>query len=48
MRKLKKHPKDMTTDEIAKHIFPKEVYKKLKEIAHEKDDKIDSKLSSQE
>lgn len=29
----RKHPKDMTTDELAKVVFPKEVREKLKEIA---------------
>jgi hypothetical protein len=48
MPKSTKHPKDMTTDEIAKKVFPKEVHEKLKEIAHEKDGKIDSKSSSQD
>ena len=48
MPKSKKHPKDMTTDELAKHVFPKEVHEKLKEIAHEKDGKNDSRSSSQQ
>ena len=39
MRKIKKHPKDMTTEELARKIFPKKVVEHLKEIAHEKDDK---------
>ncbi|MBN2463175.1 MAG: hypothetical protein JXB43_06200 [Dehalococcoidia bacterium] len=47
MPKRKKQPKDMTTEEIAKAIFPKKLHEKLKEIAHEKDSKSRSKLSSQ-
>lgn len=48
MRKIKKQPKDMTTEELAKKIFPKKVHEKLKEIAHKGDNKIDSDSSSQE
>ena len=47
MPKSKKHPKDMTTEELGKAVFPKEVQKRLKEIAHEKDKKTDAKSSSQ-
>jgi len=47
MPKSKKHPKDMTTEELGKAVFPKEVQKRLKEIAHEKEKKIDAKSSSQ-
>ena len=39
MTKSKKHPKDMTTEEIEKVVFPKKVLEKLKKIAHEKDSK---------
>ncbi len=39
MSRGKKHPKDMTTEEIAKKVFPKKVRDKLKEIAHEGDGK---------
>ena len=46
MTKRKKHPKDMTTDEIEKAVFPKKVLERIKEIAHEKDDKPVSKSSS--
>jgi len=46
MKKSKKHPKDMTTEEIAKAVFPKKVREKLDEIAHEKDDKPNEKSSS--
>ena len=46
MPKIKKHPKDMTTDEMAKAVFHPKVHKKLKEIAHEKDGKSDSNSAS--
>ena len=48
MSKNKKNPKDMTSEELAKAIFPKKLLEKLKEIAHEKDDKSNAKSSSQE
>jgi len=35
--KSKKHPKDMTTEELAKAVFHPKLLKKLKEIAHGKD-----------
>ena len=38
-KKDKKQPKDMTTEELAKKVFPKKVREELKRIAHEKDDK---------
>jgi hypothetical protein len=47
MPKIKKHPKDMTTEEIADVVFPKKLHKKLKEIAHDKEGKTDSNVSSQ-
>jgi len=37
--KKKKTAMDMTTEELAKRLFPKKVRDKLKEVAHEKDDK---------
>ncbi len=37
MPKKKKTAKDMTTEELAKKVFPKKVRDKLKEIAHAKD-----------
>ena len=43
MPREKKHPKDMTTEEIAKKVFPKKVVEELKKIAHEKDSDSDSK-----
>ncbi|MBI2848055.1 MAG: hypothetical protein HYX83_02665 [Chloroflexi bacterium] len=46
MPKKKKHPKDMTTEELAKHVFPKEVHKRLKEIVEELDSKSKPKSSS--
>jgi len=39
MPRKKKTAKDMTTEELAKKIFPKKVVDKLKEVAHEKDSK---------
>ncbi len=39
MPRKKKTAKDMTTEELAKKIFPKKVRDKLKEVAHEKDSK---------
>jgi hypothetical protein len=47
MSKNKKHPKDMTTEELAQRVFPKKLLEKLKEIAHAKDDKSKPKSSSQ-
>ena len=38
-KKSKKQPKDMTTEELAKKVFPKKVVEELKKIAHEKDTK---------
>ncbi|MFC2003435.1 hypothetical protein ACFLV4_05785 [Chloroflexota bacterium] len=46
MPKKKKTARDMTTDELAKRLFPKKVVDKLKEVAHEKDDKPVSKPPS--
>lgn len=39
MPKKKKRPVDMTTEELAKKVFPKKVREELERIAHEKDDK---------
>jgi len=39
MPRKKKTAKDMTTEELAKKLFPKKVRDKLKEIAHENDEK---------
>jgi hypothetical protein len=47
MTKINKHPKDMTTEEIAKTVFHKKIHAKLKEIAHGSESKPDSNLSSQ-
>ena len=46
MPKSKKTARDMTTEELAKKIFPKKVRDKLKEVAHEKDEKSDSNQPS--
>ncbi len=39
MPKKKKTISDMTTEELAKKLFPKKVVDKAKEVAHEKDSK---------
>ncbi len=39
MPRKKKTARDMTTEELAKKVFPKKVVDKLKEVAHEKDSK---------
>jgi hypothetical protein len=39
MPNKKKSPREMTTEEIAKKVFPKKAIERLKEIAHEKDKK---------
>ena len=39
MPRKKKKPHDMTTEELAKKVFPKKVVDELKKIAHEKDDR---------
>ncbi len=39
MPKKKKTAMDMTTEELAKKVFPKKVRDRLKAVAHEKDDK---------
>jgi len=46
MTNKQKRPQDMTTEELARKVFPKEVAKDLKRIAHEKDGKPDAKTSS--
>jgi len=43
----KKSAKELTTEEAMKRLFPKKVRERLKEVAHEKDDKdIDQSSSS--
>ena len=37
MPRKKKPITEMKTDEVMKELFPKEVIKKAKEVAHEKD-----------
>jgi len=39
MPRKKKTAMDMTTEELARKLFPKKVRDRLKAIAHEKDDK---------
>ena len=41
MPRKKKQPKDMTTEELAKKVFPKKVIDELKRVVHEKDKKGD-------
>lgn len=43
MPKKKKQDIDLTTEEVAKKLFPKKVREELDRIAHEKDDKEDTK-----
>jgi hypothetical protein len=47
MPKIKKHPKDMTTEEIAKSVFHKKIHAKLKQIAQGKEGDAESNISSQ-
>ena len=37
-KRKQKDVTEMTTDELARHVFPKKVVDKLKRIAHEKDE----------
>lgn len=46
MKKNKKQPKDMTTEELAKAVFHPKVHKKLKEICKEVECKTSTKSSS--
>jgi len=39
MPKKKKRDIDLTTEEVAKKLFPKKIRDELKRVAHEKDDK---------
>ena len=43
MPRKTKRPIDLTTEEAIKKLFPKKVVDKLKEVAHEKDEKNDGK-----
>jgi hypothetical protein len=43
MPRKKKRDIDLTTEEVAKKLFPKKIRDELKRIAHEKDDKKDTK-----
>jgi len=42
-KRKKKDVTKMTTEELARHIFPKKVVDELKRIAHEQDHKNTSK-----
>ncbi len=33
-KKEPKHPKDMTTEELGKHLFGPDLHQKLKDLAH--------------
>jgi hypothetical protein len=39
MPRKKKSPKDMTSEEIARRVFPPKVLKELNKVAHEGEDK---------
>ena len=39
MPRKKKTANEMTSEELAQSIFPKKAVEKLKEVAHERDDK---------
>ena len=43
MPKKKKRDIDLTTEEVAKKLFPKKVREELDRIAHENDDKNETK-----
>ena len=43
MPRKKNRDIDLTTEEVAKKLFPKKVRDELKRIAHEKDDKKDDR-----
>ena len=39
MPRRKKKATEMTTEELARRVFPKQVYEELERIAHENDEK---------
>jgi hypothetical protein len=41
MPRRKKKATEMTTEELARRVFPKEVVEELERIAHEQDEKAD-------
>ncbi|MBI4298299.1 MAG: hypothetical protein HY666_00875 [Chloroflexi bacterium] len=41
-KRKKKDVTEMTTDELARHVFPKKVVAELKRVAHQGDEKDDS------
>ncbi len=45
MPRKKKSPKDMTTEELAKRVFPPKVLKELKRIAQDGEEKQPGKPS---
>ena len=42
-RRKKKDVTEMTTEELARHVFPKKVVEELKRVAHENDEKPEPK-----
>ncbi len=40
MPKRKKKATEMTTEELARRIFPKKVVREIERVAHESDDKV--------
>ena len=47
-KKRKKLAHEMTSDEIAKRVFPKEVHEHLKRIARESDEKKSSRTKDKD
>jgi hypothetical protein len=47
-KKKGKRSEELTTDEVMKKLFPKDVLKELKRIVHGKDPKSKNKPSSQQ
>jgi hypothetical protein len=43
MPRRKKKATEMTTEELARRVFPKEVVEELERIAHENDEKVEWK-----
>lgn len=46
MPRRKKKATEMTTDELARRVFPKKVVNEVKRVAHEKDEEKDRKSDS--
>jgi len=43
MPKKKKTARDMTTEEIAKRVFPKKVIEEIERVAHESDERAEKR-----